>query len=233
MDCSPLGSSVHGILQARILERAAIPFSRGIFPTQGIEPASHVSCVGRLVPCHRRLLGSLWRVSMRCEEGGVGEARRHASCARPCRCHRPQPAGALPGRPPVLKPPVLPPQEPLFSPHPRLLRLSLSTSQASPCPNNQTPRTWSTSSLRLQLPPQEAGPSLLAPPWLARPDKLPPLESRLLLGVSPPPLSIGIPWTCGVINTALREPENLHFCSQVTLLPCGNPTLRTNTGWTP
>ena len=29
MDCSPPGSSAHEILQARILERAAIPFSRG------------------------------------------------------------------------------------------------------------------------------------------------------------------------------------------------------------
>ena len=29
MDCSSPGSSVHGILQARILEWAAIPFSRG------------------------------------------------------------------------------------------------------------------------------------------------------------------------------------------------------------
>ena len=29
MDCSPPGSSVHGILQARILERVVIPFSRG------------------------------------------------------------------------------------------------------------------------------------------------------------------------------------------------------------
>ena len=29
MDCGPTGSSVHGILQARILERVAIPFSRG------------------------------------------------------------------------------------------------------------------------------------------------------------------------------------------------------------
>ena len=29
MDCSPPGSSVHGSLQARILELAAIPFSRG------------------------------------------------------------------------------------------------------------------------------------------------------------------------------------------------------------
>ena len=28
-DCSPSGSSVHGILQARILEWVAIPFSRG------------------------------------------------------------------------------------------------------------------------------------------------------------------------------------------------------------
>ena len=29
MDCSSLGSSVHEIYQARILERVAIPFSRG------------------------------------------------------------------------------------------------------------------------------------------------------------------------------------------------------------
>jgi len=28
-DCSPPGSSVHGILQERILEWVAIPFSRG------------------------------------------------------------------------------------------------------------------------------------------------------------------------------------------------------------
>ena len=34
-DCSPPGSSVHGILQARILEWVAISSSRGIFPTQG------------------------------------------------------------------------------------------------------------------------------------------------------------------------------------------------------
>ena len=35
--CLP-GSSVHGILQARILEWVAISFSRGIFPTQGSDP---------------------------------------------------------------------------------------------------------------------------------------------------------------------------------------------------
>ena len=39
MDCSPPGSSVHGIFQARILEWVAISFSRGS-PNQGIEPRS-------------------------------------------------------------------------------------------------------------------------------------------------------------------------------------------------
>ena len=33
--CSPPGSSVHGISQARILEWVAICSTRGIFPTQG------------------------------------------------------------------------------------------------------------------------------------------------------------------------------------------------------
>ena len=35
-DCNPLGSSVHGIFQARILEWVAIPFCRGIFLIQGL-----------------------------------------------------------------------------------------------------------------------------------------------------------------------------------------------------
>ena len=39
MDCSPPGSSVHGILQARTLEWVAIPFSRDL-PDPGIEPGS-------------------------------------------------------------------------------------------------------------------------------------------------------------------------------------------------
>ena len=38
MDCSPPGSSMHGSLQARTLEWAAISSSRGIFPTQGSNP---------------------------------------------------------------------------------------------------------------------------------------------------------------------------------------------------
>jgi len=36
MDCSLPGSSVHGIFWARILGWIAISFSRGIFPTQGL-----------------------------------------------------------------------------------------------------------------------------------------------------------------------------------------------------
>ena len=39
MTCSLPGSSVHGILHARILEWVAISFSRGIFPTQGSNPS--------------------------------------------------------------------------------------------------------------------------------------------------------------------------------------------------
>ena len=38
MDCSPPGSSVYGIPQASILEWITVPFSRGIFPTQGLNP---------------------------------------------------------------------------------------------------------------------------------------------------------------------------------------------------
>ena len=36
MECSPPGSSVHGILQARILEWVAMPSSRGSSQTQGL-----------------------------------------------------------------------------------------------------------------------------------------------------------------------------------------------------
>ena len=42
MDCSPPGSSVHGILQARILEWVAIPFSRR---SSWSMDWTHVSCI--------------------------------------------------------------------------------------------------------------------------------------------------------------------------------------------
>ena len=38
MDNSPPGSTVHGIFQAKILEQVAISYSRGIFPTPGLNP---------------------------------------------------------------------------------------------------------------------------------------------------------------------------------------------------
>ena len=42
MNCSPPDSSVHGILQARILEWVAIPFSKGLFRSR-VEPMSLTS----------------------------------------------------------------------------------------------------------------------------------------------------------------------------------------------
>ena len=63
MDCSPPGSSVHGILQARILEWVARPFSRGSswYPTHllvslaflqaGSLPLNHLGNPGRVYAC--------------------------------------------------------------------------------------------------------------------------------------------------------------------------------------
>ena len=45
MDCSPPRFSVHGILQARILEWAAIPFSKGSSPPRD---GTSVSCIAEL-----------------------------------------------------------------------------------------------------------------------------------------------------------------------------------------
>ena len=44
------GSSVHGILQARILEWVAMSSSRGSFPPRDQTRISYVSCIGRRVP---------------------------------------------------------------------------------------------------------------------------------------------------------------------------------------
>ena len=49
MNCSPPDSSVHGILQARILESAAISFSRDL-SDPGIEPRSHALQADSLQP---------------------------------------------------------------------------------------------------------------------------------------------------------------------------------------
>ena len=72
MDCGPPGSSVHGILQARILEWVAMPFPRGIFPTQGSNP--RLSCLlygqaGSLLLSHRESQGGEGGVKVRPSPG--------------------------------------------------------------------------------------------------------------------------------------------------------------------
>ena len=49
MDRSPIGSSVHGMLQARILEWVAMPSSGGSFQARERTHVSYVSCIGRQV----------------------------------------------------------------------------------------------------------------------------------------------------------------------------------------
>ena len=49
VDCSPIGSPVCGILQARILEWVVIPFSRGSSQPESQTSVSSVSCIGRQV----------------------------------------------------------------------------------------------------------------------------------------------------------------------------------------
>ena len=52
MDCSSPGSSVHGILQVRILEWASIPFSRRSSQPRGWTCVSGVSCISRWILYH-------------------------------------------------------------------------------------------------------------------------------------------------------------------------------------
>ena len=53
MDCNPPGSSVHGLFQARILERVALSFSRG-FPLAVVLPPPGRGA-GTLIPSAQRL----------------------------------------------------------------------------------------------------------------------------------------------------------------------------------
>ena len=58
MDCSPTGSSIHGISQARILEWVAIPFSRGSSQPRDWTHVSCVSCISRQIILPLSHLGS-------------------------------------------------------------------------------------------------------------------------------------------------------------------------------
>ena len=57
VDCSLPGSSVHGILQARILEWVAVSFSRGSSPPWDRTLVFCVSCIGRQTLYHQHHLG--------------------------------------------------------------------------------------------------------------------------------------------------------------------------------
>ena len=52
MDCSLPGSSIHGILQARVLEWIAMPSSRGSSWPRDPADVSYVPCIGRHVLYH-------------------------------------------------------------------------------------------------------------------------------------------------------------------------------------
>ena len=58
MDCSSPGFSVHGILQARILEWVPMPSSRGSSQPMDQALVCYVSCIGRWVLYHQCHLGS-------------------------------------------------------------------------------------------------------------------------------------------------------------------------------
>ena len=66
MDCSLLGSSVHEILQARILEWVAISFSKGSSQLRDETHVSDVSCIGRQVLYHQHHLTIDTKIKLLC-----------------------------------------------------------------------------------------------------------------------------------------------------------------------
>ena len=68
VDCSPPGSSIHGIFQARVLERGAIAFSVKILPIILLQRCIYYMCIKISVgfPC-----GSAGKESA-CSEGDLG-----------------------------------------------------------------------------------------------------------------------------------------------------------------
>ena len=93
MDCSAPGSSVHGILQARILDWVSISFSRGSSLPRDGSSFSCISCTGRQTLYHKRHLGSpyqIWGAKVR-----IWEPAQQCTCCPlpvitpiPAYCHR-------------------------------------------------------------------------------------------------------------------------------------------------
>ena len=87
MDSSPSGSSVHGILQARILEWVAMPTSKGSSWPKDWTRIFYNSCIGRQVLYHQHHLGSPYCLS---ESESESESRSVMSDSlRPHGLHRP------------------------------------------------------------------------------------------------------------------------------------------------
>ena len=79
MDCSPPGSSVHGILKARILEWVAIPFP-GDIPNPGMEPGSPALQVDSTICTTMEAeVGSNVRLSASWEEAGTANVQELGS----------------------------------------------------------------------------------------------------------------------------------------------------------
>ena len=57
MDCSPPGSSVLGIFQARMLEWVSVSYSRVSSRPKGRTPVSCISSIGRQILYHKHHLG--------------------------------------------------------------------------------------------------------------------------------------------------------------------------------
>ena len=78
-DCSPPGSSVHGILQARTLECVAMPSSRGSFQHRDQTPISCISGNGRPILYH----GASWEAHLRKfgKAGRIGAQDSGGPCA--------------------------------------------------------------------------------------------------------------------------------------------------------
>ena len=94
MDCSPPGSSVHGIMQARILEWAAVPFSRDL-PNPGLLHCRlilyHLSHQGSpLIHLNKSINKYLYEIQMRKIQKNKSRLNpsRCPPCIIPCGLHR-------------------------------------------------------------------------------------------------------------------------------------------------
>ena len=77
-DCSLPGSSVLGILQARILEWVVMPSSRGFSQTRDLTHVSYVSCIGRWAVYHWRHAHTEQLLCVRFYSQGGGEMNKVA-----------------------------------------------------------------------------------------------------------------------------------------------------------